>query len=87
MNKLKAKISADGKTMTLIYDDKLAPLLKEGKATITRVSNIEPDPAGGWTATMLDGTKLGPYTLRQQALDAEIVYLEEKLFKCAPSQK
>ena len=33
-----------------------------------------------WTAAMNDGTLLGPYRLREEALRAEVKYLEAKLF-------
>lgn len=79
-NKHRILISKNGK-VTFIYDDELAGLLGKGiKASITRVSNVEPCD-GGWSATMVDdGTVLGPFPLRQQALEAEIAYLEQKLF-------
>lgn len=75
------RINADG-SFEAIYSDELAPLLEQTAApVICRVSDVEPDPAGGWTATMRDdGAKLGPYPLRQEALDAEVSRLERKLF-------
>lgn len=76
---MKIKISTNG-TITYIYDDLLAGLLKHGDAKIERVSNVEPCE-GGWGATMVeDGTFLGPYALRKDALEAEVKYLEQKLF-------
>lgn len=71
-------ISKSGE-LSFIYDDELADLLKVGPSSITRVSNVEPCD-GGWKASMKDGTILGPYPLRQQALDEEVKYLQEKLF-------
>jgi len=65
--------------ITFIYSDDLADLCNEGEATIERVSNVEPCE-GGWEARIIDGPTLGPFRLRQQALDAEIEYLEEKIF-------
>lgn len=62
-----------------IYSDDLAGLLQIGEASIERASNVEPCKEGGWTAEMKDGTVLGPYPLRQIALDAEVKYLEERL--------
>ena len=76
----KILIELDG-TVKFIYDDILSDLCNQGSTEIKRVSNVEPDPLGGWSATMLDsGIKLGPFSLRQKALDAEIEYLEAKLF-------
>ncbi|HWY36776.1 MAG TPA: hypothetical protein VNX68_19175 [Nitrosopumilaceae archaeon] len=75
------KLAIDEKgIVTFIYDDELSDLCSEGSSEIKRVSNVEPDPMGGWSATMLDGIKLGPYPLRNQALEAEVKYLEAKLF-------
>lgn len=62
-----------------IYSDELAALSRKEGATIRRVSNVEPSE-GGWTAYMKDGTILGPYKLRSEALAKEVKYLEEKLF-------
>lgn len=75
--KLTISISPDA-VITFIYTDLLADLLTEGKAEIRRVSNVEPCE-GGWSASMEDGTVLGPYRLRQEALGAEIAYIERNL--------
>ena len=75
----KLSISRSG-SITAIYDDVHADLMTKGKAQVRRASNVEPAPQGGWTATMTDGTVLGPYRLRKDALDAEVAYLESKLF-------
>ena len=75
---LKLLIEPDGE-ITAIYSDVLAPLISEGRAEISRASNVEPDPRGGWTATMRDGALIGPFNLRQTALDAEVDYLETQL--------
>ena len=66
--------------MSFIYDDDLAPLLAEGDFRRRRVSTVEPDDdSGGWTADMTlagaPGVVLGPFPLRQQALDAEVAWL------------
>lgn len=73
--------------MTFIYSDENVDLLKEGESTIERVSNVEPVP-GGWKAYMLeDGAVLGPFKLRSEALEAEIKYLEEKMFSDALAKR
>ena len=74
-------IDADGIAL-MIYSDEHADFLRTGKTTVRRVSNVEPAPQGGWTADMspVDGPVLGPYPLRQQALDAEVEYLKQLLF-------
>lgn len=72
-------IDTDG-IIKSIYQDGFMDLYKQGKTTITRMSNVEPCPEHeGWCAAMYDGMHLGPFELRQGALDAEINYLEDKL--------
>lgn len=75
---LKLLIEPDGE-ITAIYSDVLAPLISEGRAAIERASHVEPDDSGRWLATMNDGRVLGPFRLRQTALDAEVDYLETQL--------
>ena len=74
-------IDAEG-VATMIYSDEHADFLRTGKTTVRRVSNVEPAPEGGWTADMspVGGPVLGPFALRQQALDAEVEYLKSILF-------
>ena len=74
----KLSVSESGRA-TFIYDDAHADLIALGDATITRVSSVEPSE-GGWAATMKDGTVLGPYRLREEALRAEVAYLDSVLF-------
>jgi len=81
-NELLCVIAPDG-TVTAVYDDDLADLFTElGQVTITRASHVEPTPDGQWTADMSPsgGPILGPFKLRQTALDEEIAWLEKKLF-------
>lgn len=73
-----ATIAVDGK-IRFVYTDRLAGLLKLGKATVTRASEVEPYPGGGWTAQMKDGPLLGPFTLRSEALSAEVAWLEKNV--------
>lgn len=77
--KFKLSINRSG-SITAIYDDVHADLMAKGKAQVRRASAVEPAPDGGWTATMTDGTVLGPYRLRSETLTAEVAYLESKLF-------
>lgn len=62
--------------LQFIYDDALAGLLDTGPAQVTRASHVEPAP-GGWTADLspVGGPVLGPFPLRQVALDAEVAWL------------
>lgn len=71
-------VRPDG-VLHLIYRDDLLPLLKEGQTTITRASNVEPTAGGRWQADMapVDGPVLEPCETRQQALDAEVQWIEE----------
>mgnify|MGYP001614302368 CR=1 FL=1 len=68
-------IRPDG-TIVLIYTDDLESLASAGRAVIARASHVEPAP-GGWTADMSPsgGPILGPFRLRQQALDAEVEWI------------
>ena len=72
-------IDLDG-SITMIYSDEARGLLELGPATIERVSAVEPGADNCWYANMRDGTILGPYDLREDALAAEVAYLKEKLF-------
>jgi hypothetical protein len=49
-----------------------------GRPDITRASHVEPDGAGCWHADLrpVQGPVLGPYSLRSQALEAEVAWLE-----------
>ena len=76
--KFKLKIS-DGGHFTVIYSDVHARLIEASKATTRRASNVEPGP-GGWFAHIIGGPSLGPFRLRQVALDAEVAHLERLLF-------
>ncbi len=64
--------------LRFIYSDDAAELLNAGAATVRRVSDVEP-VAGGWSADMarVDGPVLGPFTLRAEALAAEVAWLKE----------
>jgi hypothetical protein len=75
------KLSLQHGKVTAIYSDDLADLAgKASHVEIRRASAVEPTPEGQWTATMNDGTVLGPYRLRSEALAAEVQYLDSKLF-------
>ena len=70
----------EGGTLRFIHDDALVGLLREGDARIERASHVEPGGDGTqWIADLspVSGPALGPFDLRQQALDAEIEWLNE----------
>ena len=66
--------------LRMIYYDEIATLLTCGESRIVRASHVEP-AAQGWTADMspVDGPTLGPFALRQDALDAEVEWLSRRL--------
>lgn len=69
-------IEEDG-TLRAIYNDALVPLMEQGEARTARASAVEPVEVGrGWTATMVDGPVLGPFTTRAEALAAEVAWLK-----------
>lgn len=72
-----------GNTVTGIYSDKMAPALREmGKVKVRRASHVEPTEDGtGWTADMtpVGGGILGPFALREDALAAEVAWLNEHM--------
>lgn len=86
MRDVKLSIAPDG-TMRFIYADDLRPLLETGAARIDRASHVEPVRDaflhGGtmWEADLspVSGPVLGPYTTRQEALDAEVEWLNQNL--------
>lgn len=65
-------------TIKHIYSDDLAFLSELGQSVTRRASDVEPC-RGGWAADMgkSNGPVLGPFPLRQQALDAEVAWLLE----------
>jgi hypothetical protein len=66
--------------MQFIYNDALTAMLDHGDANIRRASHVEPCGTK-WTADLqpVNGPVLGPFTLRQEALDAEIEWLNKNL--------
>ncbi len=64
--------------LRFIYNDELQPLSGLGEATVQRASHVEPNEHGEWIADLspVRGPTLGPFPLRQQALQAEIAWLE-----------
>ncbi|MEQ8788717.1 MAG: hypothetical protein RIC55_20570 [Pirellulaceae bacterium] len=70
-------ISPDG-TLRCLYDETL-DLHGLGQLTITRASHVEPDESGRWRADLapVGGPLLGPFTLRSEALAAELAWLED----------
>ena len=70
-----------------IYDDRLMQLLKGCPVKIRRASHVEPvytpDGSVKWQADMapVGGPILAPFDTRQEALDAEKIWLKEHIIK------
>lgn len=80
LTRTKISVSPKG-VMQFIYTDRLASLLQQGASRIERASHVEPDPQGGWYADMspVGGPMLTGFALRQEALDAEVAWLEANM--------
>lgn len=65
-----------------IWDDQLQPLLELGEPEVRRASHVEPTDDGQWTADLspVGGPVLGPFRFRQQALAAEVDWLQRHGF-------
>lgn len=77
---MKILVKPDGTTVFL-YNDKLRPLMAEGKSEIKRASHVEPTKDGKWEADMspVGGPVLGPFETREEALKEEVKWLEARL--------
>jgi hypothetical protein len=64
-------------TLRCLYDEAL-DLHRLGRLTISRGSQVEPDPQGQWHADLspVGGPVLGPFPQRSEALAAERAWLE-----------
>jgi hypothetical protein len=71
----------DAGCLQFIYHDELDCLSELGPAQTKRASHVEPTDDGQWTADMspVGGPTLGPFPLRQVALDAEVAWLQINL--------
>lgn len=68
-----------GESVEAIYSDDAVDVLSElGNVSIRRASSVEPCN-GGWCADLAPvfGPVLGPFAKRQQAIDAEINWLQQ----------
>ncbi len=66
--------------ITCLYGDEI-PLNTLGILSIRRASHVEPDERGAWWADLApsDGPKLGPFSTRTAALDAEVLWLTQQM--------
>lgn len=69
-----------GGRIVAVYSDAL-DLSLLGSVKISRASHVEPDDSGRWHADLspVGGPKLGPFTKRGEALQAEQDWLNEHL--------
>ena len=63
-----------------VYDETIE-LAELGQLSIRRASHVEPDADGNWFADLgpVNGPRLGPFSLRSEALSAESAWLTGKL--------
>lgn len=71
---MKIIITPQGRARFL-YQEQLS--LRPGK--IERASHVEPEADGWWVTIVQDGTRLGPFQKRSEALKAEVDYVEKML--------
>ncbi len=66
-----------GGSVRSVYKETI-PLGQLGKLSIQRGSHVEPDNEGQWYADLspVSGPRLGPFTHRSSALEAEVAWLE-----------
>jgi hypothetical protein len=74
---MKLVVEPDGRVLC-VYGEEI-DLGQLGILAIRRVSHVEPDASGHWTADLspVGGPVLGPYSSRSEALAAESWWLEE----------
>ena len=65
-----------------IYDDILQTIFSLKDRKIERASHVEPCDDGRWTADMKPsgGGVLGPFETRRDALEAEVEWLERRMY-------
>lgn len=75
-------IRKDG-TIELIYTDKLKGIHDCELKRVFRASHVEPNAKGDWEADLspVQGPELGPFKTRQEALEAEVKWLQENYLK------
>jgi hypothetical protein len=70
----------NGVTARGLWDDRLQPVYAAiGNVKVKRASHVEPDRNGKWVADLapVGGPQLGPYRLRQEALSAEVAWINK----------
>lgn len=75
------RVRVQGGRVQAVWDDRLLPVLQRGLDNVfhvERASHVEPTPQGTWTAEMVAGPVLGPFSTRSEALDAERAWLRKE---------
>lgn len=76
-------IRKDG-VIEFIYDDDLKGFIDDSEEKkVFRASHVEPDGTGDWWADLspINGPKLGPFSKRQDALDAEVNWIQNNYLR------
>lgn len=75
---MKLVIAPNGNIRTLYCEE--IDLQKLGRIQISRGSYVEPNENGQWMVDLspLSGPRLGPFSKRSKALQAEIEWIEER---------
>ncbi len=76
MSEIQIVIEPNG-SIKFVYSDSMSELLQQGEFSIKRASNVEPEYDGTWSADLspINRPKLKGFALRQNALDAEVLYI------------
>jgi hypothetical protein len=76
----------DGEGQVQCLYGELIDLATLGTMSIRRASHVEPDNDGSWWADLgpVAGPRLGPYTKRSEALQAETAWLQRCLLPDEP---
>jgi hypothetical protein len=71
-------VIAPGGEVRCVYGEDL-DLAMVGEVEVRRASHVEPDGRGGWRADLspVGGPRLGPFSRRSAALQAETAWLEQ----------
>ena len=82
-------VDPDGAVRCIYAED--IDLATLGEVDVVRASHVEPDSLGAWWADLapVSGPKIGPFTRRSQALEAEAAWLAQHWLcgpQCAPPQ-
>lgn len=70
-------------SVRMIYSDSMREILDEGQGSIRRASHVEPTIDNKWEADMgpIGGEVLSGFETREEALKAEVEYIEERMFR------